>query len=91
VNRKKPQAQAGVQHGNNKFPSISIIQVYGKANENSFKLNGDYITLDGSPYQYILRAYGPVIAPGMEYFDAQLVRSEQIWDFRLEGKINPNG
>ncbi|WP_375609620.1 MULTISPECIES: autotransporter outer membrane beta-barrel domain-containing protein [unclassified Bartonella] len=71
--------------------SISIIQVYGNANTDSFTLADGYVTIDGSPYQYVLRAYGPVIAPGMEYFDARLAKNEQIWDFRLEGKIQNNG
>ncbi|EJF76001.1 autotransporter outer membrane beta-barrel domain-containing protein [Bartonella alsatica] len=65
--------------------SISIIQVYGNAQKNSFQLNGEYVTLNGSPYQYTLHAYGPTIPPKMQYFDKALVnKSSQVWDFRLE-------
>ncbi|WP_254473192.1 autotransporter outer membrane beta-barrel domain-containing protein [Bartonella sp. B1098] len=67
--------------------SISIIQVYGEAREDSFKLNDAYVTIDGSPYQYILRAYGPTSPSKMKYFDNKLVTSRQIWDYRLESKI----
>uniref|UniRef100_UPI0035CFF413 hypothetical protein n=1 Tax=Bartonella sp. MU70NMGDW TaxID=3243561 RepID=UPI0035CFF413 len=67
--------------------SISIIQVYGEAREDSFTLNDSYVTISGSPYQYILRAYGPTTPLKMEYFDNKLVKSKQIWDYRLESKI----
>ncbi|WP_375671278.1 autotransporter outer membrane beta-barrel domain-containing protein [Bartonella sp. SD1336NMGDW] len=67
--------------------SISIIQVYGEARKDSFTLNDAYVTIGGSPYQYILRAYGPVTPPKMKYFDNKLANSKQIWDYRLEGKI----
>ncbi|EJF84951.1 autotransporter outer membrane beta-barrel domain-containing protein [Bartonella rattimassiliensis] len=91
VNRQKKQIKVAEQQNKSKFSSISLIQVYGDANKDSFKLESEYITLDGSPYQYILRAYGPVVAPGVEYFDARLVNSEKIWDFRLEGKVKNAG
>ncbi|PIT67982.1 hypothetical protein CEV08_08905 [Bartonella tribocorum] len=38
---------------------LSLIKVFGKANQNSFKLANGYITINGSPYKYILKAYGP--------------------------------
>ncbi|WP_208438156.1 hypothetical protein [Bartonella taylorii] len=44
------------EHENSK--GISIIQVYGTADKDSFQLNGCYVMLRGSPYQYCLRAYG---------------------------------
>ncbi|WP_375703791.1 autotransporter outer membrane beta-barrel domain-containing protein [Bartonella sp. AD13SXNS] len=93
VDRQVPQRRTldpDGEHRNSKS-SISIIQVYGNANTDSFTLADGYVTLDDSPYQYVLRAYGPVIAPGMEYFDARLAKNEQIWDFRLEGKIQNKG
>ncbi|WP_375684150.1 autotransporter outer membrane beta-barrel domain-containing protein [Bartonella sp. CB15SXKL] len=67
--------------------SISIIQVYGEARKDSFTLNDAYVTISGSPYQYILRAYGPTTPSKMKYFDNKLVKSKQIWDYRLESKI----
>ncbi|WP_375653926.1 autotransporter outer membrane beta-barrel domain-containing protein [Bartonella sp. AP19HLJMH] len=74
---------------NNKGYSISLIQVFGRAEESSFSLNGDYVTL-GTPYQYVLRAYGPTIPSKMQYFDKALVAgSKDVWDFRLEDKNLP--
>ncbi|WCR55263.1 MAG: hypothetical protein PG977_000656 [Bartonella clarridgeiae] len=35
---------------------ITLIEVYGHANENSFKLPHGYITMDGLPYRHILKA-----------------------------------
>ncbi|WP_375626604.1 autotransporter outer membrane beta-barrel domain-containing protein [Bartonella sp. MU37NMGALS] len=70
--------------------SISIIQVYGEASEDSFKLNGEYATIGGLPYQYVLRAYGPAIPSKMQYFDKTLLKkSRSVWDFRLEDKNLP--
>ncbi|WP_396583996.1 autotransporter outer membrane beta-barrel domain-containing protein [Bartonella grahamii] len=67
--------------------SVSIIQVFGSAEEDSFKLEHGYITLDGLPYKYVLRAYGPTIPPKMNYFDRKLVaNSRDVWDFRLENQ-----
>ncbi|EJF78832.1 hypothetical protein MCQ_01211 [Candidatus Bartonella washoeensis Sb944nv] len=43
---------------------ISLIQVSGKADENSFKLENGYITMDGLPYKYTLNAYGPTSSRG---------------------------
>ncbi|WP_441296298.1 autotransporter outer membrane beta-barrel domain-containing protein [Bartonella harrusi] len=51
-----PRGGTGFE-GNNK--GISIIQVSGRAKEDSFKLDGDYVALDNFPYQYRLYAYGP--------------------------------
>ncbi|AGF74893.1 autotransporter [Bartonella australis AUST/NH1] len=39
-------------------PVISLIQVSGKAQEDSFRLGSGYVTLNGLPYPYHLRAYG---------------------------------
>ncbi|MBX4335194.1 autotransporter outer membrane beta-barrel domain-containing protein [Bartonella raoultii] len=78
------------QYGNNK--GISIIQVSGTAEKDSFKLEGDYVALDGSPYQYRLRAYGPQSDLGRADFTQRLVEGEgDFWDFRLEnGHIDPH-
>ncbi|WP_345097284.1 autotransporter outer membrane beta-barrel domain-containing protein, partial [Bartonella acomydis] len=68
---------------NNK--GISIIQVSGKAEKDSFKLDGDYVALDGLPYQYSLRAYGPSSELGKASDSQRLVEGKgDFWDFRLE-------
>ncbi|MCL6230377.1 autotransporter outer membrane beta-barrel domain-containing protein, partial [Bartonella bilalgolemii] len=38
---------------------VSLIQVSGEANEDSFKLANGYTTINNSPYKYTLNAYGP--------------------------------
>ncbi|MET3590396.1 outer membrane autotransporter protein [Bartonella silvatica] len=70
--------------------SVSIIQVYGKATADSFKLPIGYATLKGSPYLYRLRAYGPDSAHGDAKHENKLIKQKQVnsiegfWDFRLE-------
>lgn len=66
--------------------SVSLIQVYGTAEENSFNLKGGYITREGLPYKYVLRAYGPTNSTTMQYFDSTLVNGKDVWDFRLENQ-----
>ncbi|WP_455465751.1 autotransporter outer membrane beta-barrel domain-containing protein [Bartonella sp. B39] len=69
--------------GSNK--GISIIQVSGKAEKDSFELDGGYVALKNSPYQYVLHAYGP--GSGLEKASAaqRLVEGGgEFWDFRLE-------
>lgn len=67
--------------------SISLIQVSGKAAEDSFQLNRAYIALEGSPYQYYLHAYGPDSSLGQAQTSQRLVEGEgDFWDFRLESK-----
>ncbi len=71
------------KYGNNK--GISIIQVSGSASQDSFKLDGDYVALENSPYQYRLRAYGPGSDLGEASSAQRLVEGkEDFWDFRLE-------
>ncbi|WP_019222108.1 autotransporter outer membrane beta-barrel domain-containing protein, partial [Bartonella senegalensis] len=43
---------------------VSLIQVSGKAEENSFKLANGYTTMGGLPYKYTLNAYGPKSSRG---------------------------
>ncbi|WP_375615241.1 autotransporter outer membrane beta-barrel domain-containing protein [Bartonella sp. AC10YNML] len=43
---------------------LSVIQVSGNANEDSFKLAHGYTTMEGLPYKYILKAYGPTSSHG---------------------------
>ncbi|WP_273782708.1 autotransporter outer membrane beta-barrel domain-containing protein [Bartonella sp. ML69XJBT] len=70
---------------------ISIIQVSGKANQNSFQLEGGYVALDNSPYQYKLYSYGPQSNLGKANPAQRLVKgSGEFWDYRLEtGYMTP--
>ncbi|MGF7158308.1 autotransporter outer membrane beta-barrel domain-containing protein [Bartonella heixiaziensis] len=71
--------------GNNQ--GISIIQVSGKAEKDSFQLDGDYVALHGTPYQYRLYAYGPASGLGEADPAQRLVKgSGKFWDFRLENR-----
>ncbi|EJF86568.1 outer membrane autotransporter barrel domain-containing protein, partial [Bartonella vinsonii subsp. arupensis OK-94-513] len=74
-----------------KDQSISLIQVSGKAKEDSFKLANGYTTINGFPYQYRLRGYGPGSPFGEADATQRLVAGDgKFWDFRLEGLyINP--
>ncbi|MCZ2159076.1 autotransporter outer membrane beta-barrel domain-containing protein [Bartonella sp. 220] len=66
---------------------ISLIQVSGKAEKDSFRLNNDYVALDGLPYQYRLYAYGPESPLGKANPTQRLVEGEgEFWDFRLENR-----
>ncbi|WP_375636994.1 autotransporter outer membrane beta-barrel domain-containing protein [Bartonella sp. AP152HLJHH] len=72
--------------GNNQ--GISIIQVYGKAMEDSFQLNGGYVTLEASPYLYHLKSYGPSSSLGAADSNQRVLKnSGTFWDFRLESKF----
>ncbi|EJF84943.1 autotransporter outer membrane beta-barrel domain-containing protein [Bartonella rattimassiliensis] len=74
--------------GNNK--SVSIIQVYGKAAEDSFKLAAGYVALRGVPYRYSLRAYGPTSSLGKAKDENKLAKGKKrkgdFWDYRLEAE-----
>ncbi|WP_208441205.1 autotransporter outer membrane beta-barrel domain-containing protein [Bartonella raoultii] len=60
---------------------VSIIQVSGQANENSFTLAGDYMTIGGQPYKYILASYKPGTShESQSLFD----KKNAFWDFRLQ-------
>ncbi|OPB34893.1 autotransporter outer membrane beta-barrel domain-containing protein [Bartonella taylorii] len=73
------------ERGNSK--GISIIQVYGTANEDSFQLNGGYVTSQGSPYRYSLYAYGPSSSLGGANSSQRVLKGEgEFWDFRLESE-----
>ncbi|WP_375692882.1 autotransporter outer membrane beta-barrel domain-containing protein [Bartonella sp. AP213QHHD] len=72
--------------GNNQ--GISIIQVYGKAMEDSFQLKGGYVTLEASPYQYHLKSYGLGSALGAADSNQRVLKnSGTFWDFRLESQF----
>ncbi|WP_317993669.1 autotransporter family protein [Bartonella gliris] len=72
--------------------SVSIIQVYGRAAEDSFKLATDYVALRGAPYRYSLRAYGPNSSLGKAKDKNKLIKKNLVknngdfWDFRLEAE-----
>ncbi len=74
-----------------KDQSVSLIQVSGKATEDSFKLMDRYATINGFPYQYRLRGYGLGSSYGQADPKNRLVAGEgDFWDFRLVGiYINP--
>ncbi|WP_039759127.1 autotransporter outer membrane beta-barrel domain-containing protein [Bartonella queenslandensis] len=70
----------------------SIIQVYGKAAEDSFKLATDYVALRGAPYRYSLRAYGPNSSYGQAKGENRAIKGKNVeyngdfWDYRLEAE-----
>ncbi|WP_407965811.1 autotransporter outer membrane beta-barrel domain-containing protein [Bartonella sp. C271] len=76
---------------NGNTQGISLIQVSGTAQEHSFKLNGDYITIGGSPYRYGLFAYGPGSSRGQANSQQKLVDSDgsNFWDYRLQREYIP--
>ncbi len=71
---------------------ISLIQVSGKANENSFKLENGYIAIKGLPYKYVLTAYGSEANYGQANANQNLLGSgNNFWDFRLQNAfLDPN-
>ncbi|EJF84952.1 autotransporter outer membrane beta-barrel domain-containing protein [Bartonella rattimassiliensis] len=67
---------------------ISVIQVSGKAKQDSFQLEGGYVALDGLPYQYKLYGYGPISLLGQANENQRLVAGNgEFWDFRLESQF----
>ncbi|GAA5109177.1 autotransporter outer membrane beta-barrel domain-containing protein [Bartonella jaculi] len=70
-----------------KAHSVSIIQVYGDASPDSFQLNGQYVALDGAPYKYVLRSYGPGATGEQEHIRQKFVQGGgDFWNFRLENE-----
>ncbi|WP_273719008.1 MULTISPECIES: autotransporter outer membrane beta-barrel domain-containing protein [Bartonella] len=64
---------------------LSLIQVSGQANEDSFKLAHGYTTIGGLPYKYILNGYGPTSRLGKADDQQSLFpEGEEFWDFRLQ-------
>ncbi|WP_345096995.1 autotransporter outer membrane beta-barrel domain-containing protein, partial [Bartonella acomydis] len=67
--------------------SVSIIQVYGKAEKDSFQLDGNYVVLANSPYKYTLRAYGPEVTSKQEHVQQKFMKDGgEFWNFRLENQ-----
>ncbi len=78
---KASEREASSQGSN----SISLVQVSGKAKEDSFKLINNYTTVNGLPYQYHLCGYGPASSRGKANSENRLVAGRRdFWDFRLE-------
>ncbi len=72
---------------------LSLIQVSGKAEENSFKLVNGYTTRGGLPDMYTLRAYGPDSSQGKADIAQNLFdeKNENFWDFRLQPELLGTG
>jgi len=68
----------GAITGSGASDGISIVQVYGNANANSFALNGGYVAV--GPYQYHLSAFDPASSDAAQ----RLMGSGGFWDFRLQ-------
>ncbi|MDD9333671.1 MAG: autotransporter outer membrane beta-barrel domain-containing protein, partial [Bartonella sp.] len=62
---------------------ISLIQVSGEANKDSFKLANGYTTLNNSPYKYILNAYAPEDSRH-NHNQNMFALYQPYWDFRLQ-------
>ncbi|MCZ2159078.1 autotransporter outer membrane beta-barrel domain-containing protein [Bartonella sp. 220] len=92
TNSKKSKSRSHSQDEQKDIQSVSIVQVYGKAEEDSFKLVNDYVALRGAPYVYRLRAYGPSSSLGTAKDKNKLVKQNldnsngNFWDFRLEAE-----
>ncbi|VEJ45861.1 autotransporter outer membrane beta-barrel domain-containing protein [Bartonella vinsonii] len=82
------QAVSGRSRGGKKEAhNVSIIQVYGDADGDSFRLNGEYVALDGLPYQYVLRSYSPSATVEEEHRKQRFVEGDKgFWNFRLENQ-----
>ncbi|GAA5107627.1 autotransporter outer membrane beta-barrel domain-containing protein [Bartonella jaculi] len=72
---------------------LSLVQVSGQADENSFKLANGYTTIGGLPYKYVLNAYGPTSSHGKASAAQNLLReNKSSWDFRLQSTtLDPEG
>ncbi|WP_234924836.1 autotransporter outer membrane beta-barrel domain-containing protein [Bartonella vinsonii] len=67
--------------------SVSVIQVYGNAARDSFRLRGNYVALRNSPYKYTLRSYGPEVTSKQEHIQQKFIKDGgEFWNFRLENQ-----
>ncbi|WP_375657058.1 autotransporter outer membrane beta-barrel domain-containing protein [Bartonella sp. CM120XJJH] len=80
VQRQSIQNQADRRENNSVPESIPIVQVFGEANSDSFELATTYVTLQGSPYQYVLRA-DPL------QYSLSSGKTEKLWNFNLASKL----
>ncbi|WP_051039105.1 hypothetical protein [Bartonella australis] len=83
----------------NNTRGVSVVQVLGQANEDSFKLENAYTTFDNLPYKYELNAYGPTSKHGaadkkgnkFNQEGSSNQKEEPFWDFRLQNAYaDPN-
>lgn len=78
--------------GGENSQGISMIQIWGAATQDSFKLGYGYAALHGLPYQYQLNAYGPNSPLGPATSQRFMKTNgtgptdPDFWDFRLEHK-----
>ncbi|WP_273782711.1 autotransporter outer membrane beta-barrel domain-containing protein [Bartonella sp. ML69XJBT] len=81
-----PEMKANSRKVHKNNDSISLVQVYGKAQQDSFKLATGYVALRGAPYRYRLKAYTSVLnnADKGKRLAAGSKASNEFWDFRLE-------
>ncbi|AQX18609.1 outer membrane autotransporter barrel domain-containing protein [Bartonella sp. A1379B] len=78
--KKKPEENASVPANEN---GLSLVQVSGEANKDSFKLANGYTTINNSPYKYTLNAYGPEDSSKSEN-QSLFGDGQSYWDFRLQ-------
>ncbi len=83
----------GENNGSDKVAhSVSIIQVYGKAEKDSFQLDGNYVALGNSPYKYTLRSYSPEMTSKPEHVQQKFKKDGgEFWNFRLENQYVKSG
>ncbi|WP_338070267.1 MULTISPECIES: autotransporter outer membrane beta-barrel domain-containing protein [Bartonella] len=86
----KERSHNKATQGDNK--GVSIIQFYEKAEEDSFKLAADYVTVKRMPYRCCLRVYGSTSSFRHAKEENKLAkgqsikRNEDFEDFRLESE-----
>ncbi|WP_455479124.1 hypothetical protein V4B17_05225 [Bartonella sp. B23] len=72
--------------------SVSVIQLHGKSEEDSFRLAAGCVALRGAPYRYRLSAYGSSSSLKKVKDDDRLIKQKLVnsnggfWAFRLEAE-----
>jgi len=81
------QGSPGGATGSLAYQGISLVQVSGSAQADSFVLNGGYVTMNAEPWRYELKAYGPGSANGEADTTQRLVEgTNPHWDWRLQSE-----
>ncbi|EJF92810.1 outer membrane autotransporter barrel domain-containing protein, partial [Bartonella taylorii 8TBB] len=88
VSVRSVSGSVGENNGSDKTAhSVSVIQVYGKAEKDSFRLDSDYVALGNSPYKYTLRSYSPEMTSKQEHVQQKFMKDGgEFWNFRLENQ-----
>ncbi|OPB34894.1 outer membrane autotransporter barrel domain-containing protein [Bartonella taylorii] len=88
VSVRSVSGSVGENNGSDKTAhSVSVIQVYGKAEKDSFRLDRDYVALGNSPYKYTLRSYSPEMTSKQEHVQQKFMKDGgEFWNFRLENQ-----